>query len=200
MKKSKIISICILAVVFVTVLVLGLTGTTTELELAVHKLLNPNAEIGEFFHSFTVLGDTILDVVLIAILLFLPLTTKKVGIPVASTAIVSTVLNKVIKAIVKRARPELMLLQVSGYSFPSGHAMNNAAIYIGMMFCLLPLCKVKWQKAIVIAIFTIMPFIIGLSRVYFNVHYLSDVVCGWCLGGIVAIVMSEFFKEKQGKI
>ncbi len=194
MKKSKIIAICVLAVIFVTVAVLALTGTIEAFEPTVHKFLNPDAELGEFMHSFTIFGDTILDVFIIAVLVFLPMTTKQVGIPVASTAIVSTILNKVIKAVVARPRPENMLLEVGSFSFPSGHAMNNAAIYIAIMMCLLPLCKTKTQKGIVITIFTLIPFIIGISRVYFNVHFISDVVCGWCLGAMVALIMTELVK------
>ena len=196
MKKSKIIAVSVLAVIFAVVVALTFTGTIEAIEPEIHKLLNPNAEIGEFMHSFTIFGDTILDVFLIAVLVFLPFTTKKVGIPVAATAIVSTVLNKVIKNIVARPRPDeaLRLLEIDGYSFPSGHAMNNAAIYIAIMMCLLPLCKTKAQKGIVISIFTIIPLVIGITRVYFNVHYASDVVCGWCLGAIVAILMTEVIK------
>lgn len=196
MKKSKIIAISVLAVIFVTVMVLALTGTIESFEPTLHTLLNPEAEIGEFMHSFTIFGDTILDVFIIAVLVFLPFTTKQVGIPVAATAITSTILNKVIKSIVARPRPDeaLRLLEIDGFSFPSGHAMNNAAIYIAIMMCLLPLCKTKAQKGIVITIFTIIPLIIGVSRVYFNVHFASDVVCGWCLGAIVALLMTELVK------
>ena len=194
MKKSKIIAIIILAVIFVTVMILALTGTLESFEPTLHKLLNPTGEIGEFMHSFTTLGGTIIDVFMIAVLVFLPMTSKQVGIPLAATAITSTVLNKVIKAIVARPRPMEMLLEETSFSFPSGHAMNNAAIYIAIMICLLPLCKNKTQKGIVIAIFTAIPLIIGTSRVYFNVHFASDVVCGWCLGAIVALVMTELVK------
>ena len=196
MKKSKMIAIAVLAVIFVTVMVLALTGVIENFEPTLHTLLNPKGEVGEFMHSFTIFGDTILDVFIIAVLVFLPFTTKQVGIPVAATAITSTILNKVIKAIVARPRPDeaLRLLEIDGFSFPSGHAMNNAAIYIAIMMCLLPLCKTKTQKGIVITIFTIIPLIIGVSRVYFNVHFASDVVCGWCLGAIVALVMTELVK------
>lgn len=202
MKKSKIIAASVLAVIFAVVVALTFTGTIEAIEPEIHKLLNPNAEMSEFMHSFTVFGDTILDVFLIAVLVFLPFTTKKIGIPVAATAIVSTVLNKVIKNIVARPRPDeaLRLLEIDGYSFPSGHAMNNAAIYIAIMLCLLPLCKTKTQKGIVIAIFTIIPLIIGVSRVYFNVHFTSDVICGWCLGAIVALLMSEIPFNKKGAL
>ena len=201
MKKSKIIAVAVLAVIFVTVMVLALTGAISGIEPLVgkplfHELLNPKGEMSEFMHHFTVFGDTILDVFIIAVLVFLPITTKQVGIPVAATAIASTVLNKVIKAVVARPRTDeaFRLLEIHSPSFPSGHAMNNAAIYIAIMMCLLPLCKTKAQKGIVISIFTIIPLVIGITRVYFNVHYASDVVCGWCLGAIVAILMTEVIK------
>ena len=201
MKKSKIIAISVLAVIFVTVMTLMLTGALSGIEPAIgkplfHELLNPNGEKLEIMEHFTVFGDTVLDVFIIAVLLLLPMTTKQVGIPVASSAVVSTVLNKVIKAIVDRPRPDedYRLLEIGSPSFPSGHAMNNAAIYIAVMMCLLPLCKTKAQKGIVITIFTIIPLFIGITRIYFNVHYASDVVCGWCLGAIVALVMTELVK------
>lgn len=201
MKKSKIIAIIVLAVIFVTVMVLMLAGVFSGIEPTtgkplLHTLINPDAQMSEFMHHFTIFGDTILDVFIIAVLVFLPMTTKQVGIPVAASAITSTILNKVIKAIIDRPRPEAAyrLLEIGSPSFPSGHAMNNAAIYIAIMMCLLPLCKTKLQKGIVITIFTIIPLIIGVSRVYFNVHYASDVVCGWCLGAIVALVMTELVK------
>ena len=190
-----------MAVILVTVMTLMLTGVLSGIEPAtgkplLHTLINPKAEMNEFMHHFTILGDTILDVFLIALLVFLPMTTKQVGVPVAATAVVSTVLNKVIKAIVDRPRPEAAyrLLEIGSPSFPSGHAMNNAAIYIAIMMCLLPLCKTKLQKSIVITFFTLIPLVIGVTRVYFNVHYASDVVCGWCLGAIVALVMTELVK------
>ena len=84
MKKSKIIAISILSVIFVTVIVLMLTGALQGIEPAtgkplLHSFLNPNGEMGEFMHSFTIFGDTILDVFIIAVLVFLPFTTKQVG-------------------------------------------------------------------------------------------------------------------------
>ncbi len=201
MKRSKIIAICVLAVIFVTVFTLMITGTLAGIEPEtgkplLHSLINPNAEMSEFMEHFTIFGDTILDVFIVAVLVLLPFTTKQLGIPVASTAIVSVIFNKVIKTIVARPRPEeaYRLLEIGSKSFPSGHAQNNAAIYVAIMLCLLPLCKTKLQKGIVIGIFTFIPLLIGVTRVYFNVHYASDVICGWCLGAIIALVMTEFIK------
>ncbi len=195
MKKSKIISIAVLAGIFALVAYLGFSGVIDNFEAWLPKFINPNGEIGELFYSFTVLGDTIPDVIIISALVLLPITSKRVGIPVACTAITSTILNKIIKNIIARPRPLDKLLEVSSFSFPSGHAMNNMAIYLMLFFCIAPLCKEKWQKIMTFVVLIIFPIMMGISRIYFNVHYFSDVVCGWCIGAIVAIIFSQFFKK-----
>lgn len=195
MKKGKIISMAVLAGVFAVVAYLGFSGVIAEFEAWLPHFLNPKSEIGELFYSFTVLGDTIPDVIIIAALVLLPVTCKKVGIPVAVTAISSTVINKIVKNLIARPRPLEKLLEVSSFSFPSGHAMNNTAIYLMIFFCILPYCKSKLQKVICFVVLMIFPLMMGISRIYFNVHYFSDVVCGWCLGAIIAIVFSEIFKK-----
>lgn len=195
MKKSKIIIIAVLAAVFGITAYLGFSGSIAGFEAWLPKAINPNGSIGELFYSFTMLGDTLPDVLIIAALVLLPITFKKVGLPVACTAITSTIINKVIKNLVERPRPEVRLVEVSGFSFPSGHAMNNMAIYLMIAFCILPLCKHKWQKALTLVVLLAFPIMMGISRVYFNVHYFSDVVCGWCVGAILAVCFSEIFKK-----
>ena len=66
MKKGKIISIIVLAVIFCITAYLGFSAAIDDFEAWLPKAINPDGEIGEFFYSFTVLGDTLLDVVLIA--------------------------------------------------------------------------------------------------------------------------------------
>lgn len=195
MKKGKIIIIAVLAIVFGITAYLGFSGIIDNFEAWLPKFINPNSEVGELFYSFTILGDTIPDVIIIAALVLLPVTSKKVGIPVACTAITSTLLNKVIKNIIERNRPLERVVEASGFSFPSGHAMNNMAIYLMLFFCIEPFCKTRLQKGISLAVLLIFPLMMGISRIYFNVHYFSDVVCGWCLGAILAICFSFIFKK-----
>ena len=195
MKKSKIISMAVLVGIFALVAYLGFSGIIDSFEAWLPQFINPKSEIGELFYSFTVLGDTIPDIIIISALVLLPITSKKVGIPVACTAITSTLLNNIIKNIVARPRPLDKLLEISSFSFPSGHAMNNMAIYLMLFFCIAPFCKTKAQRIITFIVLLIFPIIMGISRIYFNVHYFSDVVCGWCVGAIVAILFSEIFKK-----
>jgi len=85
------------------------------------------------------------------------------------------------KIIISRARPDLAVYQELGYSFPSFHATISIALY-GFVIWLLLVWVKKWKsKFRFIILWIIIAFLIGLSRLYLNVHYLSDVISGWFL-------------------
>ena len=87
----------------------------------------------------------------------------------------SSALMFVIKIFFQRPRPELHIIEVSGYSFPSGHATISTALAFALYFILKK--RIKYKKILLI-LSIIYPLLISFSRVYLNVHYLSDVVAG----------------------
>lgn len=94
---------------------------------------------------------------------------------------VSLVLYHAIKLTVRRPRPFAVLPQIMAevppldkYSFPSGHTMNNLAP--GLTIALLA-PSIGW-------VVVVMPITWGLLRVYFGVHWLTDIVAGATLGAI----------------
>jgi membrane protein DedA with SNARE-associated domain/membrane-associated phospholipid phosphatase len=106
----------------------------------------------------------------------------------------------ILKTAVHRARPVsgTALLQVGGWSFPSGHAMMSI-IFFGMITYLLIRGMPSWKRqvfAVSTAGFTV--FMIGFSRIYLQVHYLSDVLAGYA-GGLfwltVCITGLEAYKR-----
>lgn len=198
---NKRILIYLLVGIFAVVAFLGISGIVSEYELAFAHLINPNGNKNPIIMLITELGSAKMVILITALLLLLPISRKKIGAPVAVTVISSWLLNTLIKNIVCRPRPIELLLDETSYSFPSGHAMNNAALYFAIMVMVLKLCKTKKQRIIVISLCTITVFLIGISRVYFNVHYISDVVCGWCLGTALALLIPEkilHLIEKKG--
>ncbi len=87
-----------------------------------------------------------------------------------------------IKAAVDRPRPLEPLTGFSGSSFPSGHAAH-AVLYVWLAVTIvLRLRPGMARGAAVIAAGIALTALVGLSRVYLNVHYLSDVSGGWALG------------------
>lgn len=191
--KKKIIFL-LAACLFVAAAIIGISGCLKAEEINFAHLLNPDGEKNIFMFFFTNLGAAYGVIPVAAILLMLP-KKKQIALPVAVAVTSSWLVNTAVKVIVRRPRPAEMLLEEHSFSFPSGHAMNNAALYFAIIICLLPLCKKLWQRVAVWCLAP-LPIIIGLTRVYFNVHYISDVVAGWSLGLIIALVCCDAVLKK----
>ncbi len=103
------------------------------------------------------------------------------GVLLASMAIVFIGVHE-IKAAVDRPRPEGSLVDVSGSSFPSGHAAY-ATFYVWLVVMLVVRLRPGISRATAIVSAGIaITLLVGLSRVYLGAHYLSDVSGGWALG------------------
>jgi undecaprenyl-diphosphatase len=109
----------------------------------------------------------------------------------AASLIGASLLNAVLKAFLHRARPEIVphLTTSSGSSFPSGHAMVAAAVYLTIGLMLAETQKRPAVRAYLMAFFVMLVFLIGASRVYLGVHWPSDVLAGWTVGAAWALAM-----------
>ena len=106
-------------------------------------------------------------------------------------------LNFAAKVLFGRARPDLWisLAPESDYSFPSGHAMGSMAVAVALA-SLAWGTRWRWPVAIVSGLFVAA---VGLSRLYLDVHYPSDVLTGWLaalawVGGVRLIRSSQFLR------
>lgn len=194
-RKNSIITVSVLLIIAAVGAVLAITGVSEDFEQEIARLINPDRNINAVMKFFTVLGKAPGVIGVTAVFLLIPPTRRRVGAPLAVTVTSSWLICTALKNIIRRVRPVLKVIPQGGYSFPSGHAMNNAALYIGIMLLLLPMCKNRGQKAAVICICSFLTFIIGFSRVYFNVHFTSDVVSGWCLGIGFAVSAAQIYSD-----
>ncbi len=91
-------------------------------------------------------------------------------------------LNVILKNLFLRARPDLLqLVEVSGYSFPSGHSMNSMIFYGFFIYMILENIKHRGKYAITGAM-GLLVLMIGISRIYLGVHFASDVLAGFVIG------------------
>jgi undecaprenyl-diphosphatase len=121
-------------------------------------------------------------------------------IQVGLTLFITEVCVFSIKHIVARPRPETGLIVESGYSFPSGHATFSLLLSLLIFYTLKEHVSKKIFKYIIGVILVMCGLSAGLSRIYINVHYASDVIFGWLLALFVFGVSMLVYESHQRKI
>lgn len=117
------------------------------------------------------------------------------------TSIVGSLLNLALKLYYARARPDLSeaVRQASGYSFPSGHSMGAAIVFGAICYLATRAVRHPRAKAAVLALATTMILAVAASRVYFGVHWISDVAAG--IGaGLLWVTMTTVAYETSRRI
>ncbi|MBD7970702.1 phosphatase PAP2 family protein [Paenibacillus gallinarum] len=107
-------------------------------------------------------------------------------------------INALSKYIVRRERPDLdFLISVSGYSFPSGHAMVAAGFYGSLLLIAVYSLKQKKGDPMLLTMIGItVIFLLGFSRIYLGVHYPSDVLTGFTSGGVWVLCINKVFRTE----
>ena len=145
-KRGFIIIASICLAVFAACLLIVLFADTARWGTAVFTGLSGAIGNGPgiLLRLFTYLGSTEGVILICVVLLAIPkrFFRRQIAFPVVSTTVISWILNEGIKLAVRRARPGVeALITASGFSFPSGHAMNNAALYFSLFFMVLRYMK-----------------------------------------------------------
>lgn len=159
--------------------------------LALRSAADPNEPGGPWWlarmaRDITSLGSTtILTLTTVVALGFLLLLGKRGA---ALLVLVSVgggmTLSSALKVLVGRARPDLVPHGdiVVTASFPSGHAMLSAIVYLTLGALLAQFVAGRRVKAYLLVCAMILTLLVGASRVYLAVHWPTDVLAGWCVG------------------
>ena len=109
----------------------------------------------------------------------------------AGSLVGASLINAALKMVLNRPRPEVVphLAHVSNASFPSGHAMIAAAVYLTLGIMLAEAQPKLAARAWLVAFSGFLVLAIGLSRLYLGVHWPSDVLAGWCFGAVWALAV-----------
>ena len=157
---------------------------------------NPADPIGEPWleeavRDITALGSApALVIAVLAVAGFLALA--KAWRPAIFTLVASgggLVLSSLLKYTIDRPRPDLVphgnLIYTS--SFPSGHSMMSAVVYLTLAALVTRLIERKRLKGYALGVAMILTLLVGVSRVYLGVHWPSDVLAGWAAGAAWAL-------------
>lgn len=149
-----------------------------KLAFSLFKIRTPL--LTKIFLIITNLGSPYVLIVL-TLLSFL-LKNKKLSFIITGNLGLITIINQALKFIIKRPRPsDLFLIVETGYSFPSGHSMVSLSFYGLLIYFIYKYFKNKKLKISLITLLSLIIVLIGVSRVYLGVHFVSDVISGFLL-------------------
>ena len=175
-------------------------GDTRAFDLAVLKALrlpgDPNSLIGpKWLHlaatDVTALGSvTVLGlIVLLAVAFLVGLKRWSAALMVLVGAGGGVAISQGLKQVFGRERPDLVYraVEAANPSFPSGHAMLSAVVFLTLGALAARFATLKRIKALALTSGVLLSLLVGLSRIYLGVHWTTDVLGGWSLGAVWAM-------------
>ena len=198
MFKLRIIFISVLSALFLLLTALiynkSFSAFESNIYAGIARYISPAAT--EIMITVSYLGSWVGITAVVLSMLIFPRGRLKFGLPIAITAVLSPMLNAALKAAVARDRPDVLrLVAEKGYGFPSGHAMNNAALYLITTLSVLRKTANTKIRISAITLSAIMTASVGVSRVYLGVHNAGDVMAGWIIGAAFALAVDTVWHK-----
>jgi undecaprenyl-diphosphatase len=149
----------------------------------------------EAMRDITALGSTtVLSIIVLSVVGFLAVSgLRHAAVMVLGSVLLGVALSNSLKWRFARPRPEFIPrdVVVNTASFPSGHTTLSAVVYLTLGALL---CRTQASVAVKTYILSIAAFltaIVGGSRVYLGVHWPTDVIAGWLVGGAWALLCAS---------
>jgi undecaprenyl-diphosphatase len=171
-------------------------GLDRRILLALRNPADPADPIGsqslqEAMRDVTALGGVTVMVLVtvVSVLAFLMHRRRWHAGIMAGTVLLADISSEALKHLYGRPRPDLVPhgSYVYSASFPSGHSTLSAATFLTLAMLIASLEPARGTKAMAFVVAGALVLAIGFSRVYLGVHWPSDVLAGWCLGGAWAL-------------
>ena len=149
--------------------------------------------------DITALGGLALTIVLglLAVAMFLISDDLPAALHLTITAVGGFYISTWTKSIISRPRPSIIpqLIHASGFSYPSGHSITSAAIYLTMAILACRHFKPIKTRLILLSLAGMMIALISFSRIYLGVHFPSDTMSGALVGLAWALFMAALFSK-----
>src|SRR5688572_26947279 len=199
-KRKNWLSILTIEFFFVLLLLLALItfiyfvrmifiSESTEFDDRVFTAVKPYIKGGltNFMLVITFLGkhDLLIPLNFVLIAFFIYRKERWFATRIAALSLSSLLLMFMLKFFFQRNRPlQPVIDDVSGYSFPSGHALISVVFYGLFIHMIWHEVKTMWLRITLMTVLGILILLIAFSRIYLNVHYASDVIAGIAVGFI----------------
>jgi undecaprenyl-diphosphatase len=200
---ASILAILVGLWVFIGVAYGVTAGTTLSFDVRLLQALrdqnDPQHSIGprwleEVGRDFTALGGAAgLFLLTLAVCGYLAISSKWGALAFLLAATLGgLILSTLLKDSFHRPRPDVVpwMSQALTSSFPSGHSLNSAVVYLTLGSLLARLVAQRRLKLYFLGVALLLTFLVGISRVYMGVHYPTDVLAGWSVGVVWALSCS----------
>jgi len=194
--------IAVLLLLFIVFILFKLNGLNSILRVdgAVMNFVQNNIvceRLTGFFKVVTNMGDVIFFVSII-LLLVLCIKDKKYFSSVTLNLLITYLFSVIYKNIFRRDRPLYNLIdKPSDFSFPSGHTMCSVAFYGFLIYLISKYVHNRFLKYSLIFVCVVVIVLIGFSRIYLNVHFFTDVICGAILGFVCLLMFINYVKIRE---
>lgn len=197
MKKYIKWVICLVSlIIFFVLAYLVKTNNDIIIDSIVYNFISKfiNNNFTNIVKFITFLGSAIV-VIFITIFTLIVLKNKRIGLFMALDLIIITIFQYILKPIFGRLRPlGINLIEETNYSFPSGHSLTAMAFY-GFIIYLIYKSNLKYKKIYMIFL-SVLILLIGLSRVYLGVHFITDVLGGFAFSLFYLIIFINITNNK----
>jgi undecaprenyl-diphosphatase len=180
----------------------AITAFDAALSAAVQSWRSP--QLTAAMLRITDFGDTTIVLAICAALIGLALYRKnwrEAGLVVVVVG-AGRLLGSLAQNVVRRTRPSQDGAGIplpKTFAFPSGHAITATLLYGLIGFLLWQALRKTWQRVLAVVACGVLIVAIGVSRIYLGVHWPSDVLAGWLLGGAwVSLVCGAYLSWGRG--
>src|SRR6185312_13611660 len=176
-------------------------GGAHAFDLAIYQALRPHASAEPSLavawtriaaNDFSAMGSvSVLAFIVVMVCgLFLCLRRRAEAVLLLVASGGGLALTNFLKDVFHQGRPPLTLEQLAGLnaSFPSGHAMLGATVYLTLGALIGQFAERRLIRLYVLGVAILLTGMIGFSRVYLGLHWTTDVLGGWCFGAAWAFV------------
>jgi len=164
------------------------------------------AWLKDAMRDVTALGSTsVLTIIVVGVAGYLAVSgLRHAAAMVLGSVALGALLSNALKVAFSRPRPAFIPpdLLVFTASFPSGHATLSAVVYLTLGALLCRTQSSLAVKTFILCFATLLTGLVGLSRIYLGVHWPTDVVAGWLVGGTWALLcwLTMIWLQGRGEV
>ncbi|MCY6370878.1 phosphatase PAP2 family protein [Clostridium ganghwense] len=164
--------------------------------------------LNKIFVFITVSGDTVVVIILALIVIGTLYYRNKVleAVVYALHMLITAGISQGSKYIARRPRPQgdwlvdiTKYTHIGQYSFPSGHALIAMSGALLVIYFILSMVKNKILSVISSIFIFAYAVLIGISRIYVGVHYLSDVIAAWAISAVWVVIVLVVYRRYSVK-